>query len=164
MNKLIASLQDSVSKLQPREKVFLSVGATLLVAALIYMTVLPSWHKHGALSTQYSQLQGDLQWLHQQREVVSRLSNNCSVKMVSQDSYRKVLSRLVRRNQLKLGSIQEVGDRFNLSFTGSDANSIMRLVHEIACDGYMVKSLQLLESAEDPNTMTGNLEVQLVAR
>jgi len=164
MNKLIASLQDSISQLQPREKLFLGVGAALLVAALIYLAVLPSWHKHDALSTQYSQLQGDLQWLHQQREVVSRLSNNCSIKLISQGSSNKVLSRLVRRNQLKLGSIQEAGDTINLSFTGSDANSIVRLAHEIACEGYMVKSLQILESAEDPNAMLANLEVQLVAR
>jgi len=164
MNKLIAQVQDNVSRLQPREKVFLSLGVALVVVALIYLAVLPTWHKHSALSTQYSQLQGDLQWLHQQREVVSRLSNNCSVKLVSQGSSRKVLGRLVRRNQLKLGSIQEVGDTFNLNFTGSDANSIMRLVHEIACEGYMVKSLQILEPAEDPNTILANLEVQLVAR
>ena len=164
MSKLITVMQDSLSRLQRREKLFLSAGAVVVVAALIYLTVLPSWDKYSLLSAQHSQLQADLQWLHQQREVVSRLSNNCSVKLLSDGAPRKILTRLVRRNQLKLDSIQEASTSFSLKFSGSDANSIVRAVHEIACEGYLVNSLQIIKSADDAKLLIANLEVQLVAR
>ena len=164
MSKFIATMQDSWSQLQPREKLFLRAGVIVSVAALVYLTVLPLWDKHSTLSAQHSQLQADLQWLHQQREVVSRLSNNCSVKLVSDGAPRKILPRLVRRNQLKLDSIQQASDSFSLEFSGSDANSIVRVVHEIACDGYLVQSLQIIKSADDAKLLIANLEVQLVAR
>ena len=164
MRKLIATMQDSLSRLQPREKLFLSAGIIVVAVALTYLTVLPFWDKHNLLSAQHSQLQADLQWLHQQREVVSRLSNNCSVKLVSDGAPRKILPRLVRRNQLKLDSIQQASDSFSLEFSGSDANSIVRVAHEIACDGYLVKSLKITKSADDAKLLIANLEVQLVAR
>ena len=164
MSKLIVTIQDSWSQLQPREKLFLRAGVIVSVAALVYLTVLPLWDKHSTLSAQHSQLQADLQWLHQQQEVVSRLSNNCSVKLVSAGASRKILARLVRRNQLKLDSIEEASGSFSLEFSGSDANSIVRVVHEIACDGYLVQSLQIIKSADDAKLLIANLEVQLVAR
>ena len=164
MRKLIATMQDSLSRLQPREKLFLSAGIIVVAVALTYLTVLPFWDKHNLLSAQHSQLQADLQWLHQQREVVSRLSNNCSVKLVSDGTPRKILARLVRRNQLKLDSIEEASGSFSLEFSGSDANSIVRVVHEIACDGYLVQSLQIIKSADDAKLLIANLEVQLVTR
>ena len=164
MNKLLTTMQDGLSRLQPRERLFLGVGATVIVTVLLYLTLLPSWEKYSTLSAQHSQLQTDLDWLHQQRELVSRLTNSCSVKLVSTGSSRKMLTRLVRRNQLKLDSFQEANDSIRLKFTGSDANSIVRLVHEIACDGYLVKSLQVKQSSNDAQQLAANLEVQLVAR
>lgn len=164
MSKLIVTIQDSWSQLQPREKLFLRAGVIVSVAALVYLTVLPLWDKHSTLSAQHSQLQADLQWLHQQQEVVSRLSNNCSVKLVSAGASRKILARLVRRNQLKLDSIQEASDSFSVKFSGSDANSMVRVAHEIACEGYLVKSLQIAKSADDAKLLVATLEVQLVAR
>jgi hypothetical protein len=86
------------------------------------------------------------------------------VKLVSDGTPRKILARLVRRNQLKLDSIEEASGSFSLEFSGSDANSIVRVVHEIACDGYLVQSLQIIKSADDAKLLIANLEVQLVAR
>jgi hypothetical protein len=40
----------------------------------------------------------------------------------------------------------------------------VRVVHEIACDGYLVQSLQIIKSADDAKLLIANLEVQLVAR
>jgi hypothetical protein len=41
---------------------------------------------------------------------------------------------------------------------------MVRVAHEIACEGYLVKSLQITKSADDAKLLVATLEVQIVAR
>ena len=162
MNSLIKRLQDGLADLQPRERLFVSVGAILIVAAMLYLTLLPQWEKYNELSAQQSTLQSDLQWLHKQRDVVARLGNSCPLSVVSKGSKTKMLTRLLRRNQLKLIDMREASDAIRLSFTGTEANEMVRLAHEIACDGFVVESFEIVKFPEDNNRLAAMMEVSSV--
>ncbi|MGB2259626.1 MAG: type II secretion system protein GspM [Porticoccaceae bacterium] len=162
MISLIKRLQDGFADLQPREQLFVSVGAISIVAAMLYLSLLPQWEKYNQLSAQQSQLQSDLQWLHQQRQVVARLSNSCPLSVVSNGSKTKMLNRLLRRNQLKLIDMREASSTIGFSFTGTDANEMLRLAHEIACDGLVVESFEIVKSPEDSNRLAAMMEVSSV--
>jgi type II secretory pathway component PulM len=162
MNSLIKRLQDVFALLQPREQLFGSAGAIVIVAAMLYLTLLPQWSKYNDLAAQQSQLQSDLQWLHQQREVVARLSNSCPLSALSKGSKTKTLTRLLRRNQLRLIDTRETSSAISFSFTGTDANKIMRLAHEIACDGFVIERFEIVKSPEDNNRLAAMMEVSSV--
>jgi len=64
------------------------------------------------------------------------------------------LTRLIRRNQLRLKNLREVGDGLVLSFTSSDANRTVRIAHQIACQGFVVDSMQVTEVGQ-PRPISG---------
>ncbi len=162
MNALIKRLQDGFADLQPRERLFVSAGALLILSAMLYLALLPQWQEYDELSAQQSQLQSDLQWLHEQREVVARLSNSCPLSVRSKGSRTKMLTRLLRRNQLKLIDMREAGNAISLSFTGTDANEMLQLAYEIACDGFVVNSFEIVKSPEDNNRLAAMMEVSAI--
>jgi hypothetical protein len=73
-----------------------------------------------------------------------------------------VLTRLIRRNQLRLKNLREVGDGMVLSFTSSDANRVVRIAHQIACQGFVVDSMQVSGSATETNLWDATMEVSYV--
>ena len=162
MNSLLKRLQDAFADLQPRERLFVNVAAILIVAAMLYLILLPQWEKYNELSAQQSQLHSDLQWLHQQRDLIARLGNSCPLSVVSKGSKTKRLTRLLRRNQLKLIDMREANNAISLSFTGTDANEMVRLAHEIACDGFVVESFEIVKSPEENNRLAAMMEVSSV--
>ncbi|MGB2042330.1 MAG: type II secretion system protein GspM, partial [Porticoccaceae bacterium] len=107
MRVLIANLQDKFAQLQQREKLFVTVGAALVVMAIIYSTLLPQLTKNNQLANQQADLQADLLWLQQQQAVVARLANSCASSQASVEPAKTVLTRLIRRNQLRLQNLRE---------------------------------------------------------
>ena len=162
MKTLLTNLQDKFADLQERERLFVCAGAALLLMALLYITLLPQLDRNSDLAGQQKQLQADMLWLQQQQAVVSRLTNSCSASRASAEPAKDLLTRLIRRNQLRLKNLHEVGDGVVLSLTSSDANRVVRIAHQIACRGFVVDSIQVTGSATETNLWDATLEVSYV--
>ncbi len=161
MNALVNKLKDQFAGLQEREKRVVAGGALLIMAAIIYLALLPQLDRHGQLVDEQASLYADMLWLQDQGATVSRLANTCPSTNPSALAPSDSLTRLVRRNQLQLDSLRESGLSFMLAFTASDANRIVRLTHQIACAGFIVQALEVSKSSTATNTWDGSMEVQL---
>ena len=162
MNSLLANLQEKFNGLQEREKLVVSAGATVVLLALIYMVLSPQLDRHRDLTQQQADLQADMMWLQDQRAVVSQLTNSCSQTDTSTDSATEVLTRLIRRNQLRLQNLREVSGGFELRVFSSDANRIVRLAHQIACEGFVVDGMEVSLSSTERNQWDASMEVRHV--
>ena len=89
--------------------------------------------------------------------MVSKLSNGCGNREIQQGSGRDNLTKLVRRNQLRLGQIRDLNNGFELRFSGADGNRILRLSHQVACAGFNVQSLKVERSSLE--LLEGSMEV-----
>ena len=157
MKLLLKNLRDKWLQLQLRERQLLTVGGALLLATSVYLSIVPQIQKHGELKRQVEALNTDMQWLQQQRQVVERLANDCANGEVRQESNREQITRLIRRNQLVLVSMRDVNGGLKLSVSGSDANRVISLTHQIACFGYGVTTLEINRSEE--GLMEASMEV-----
>ena len=160
MKALKESLIGRLNGLQSRERQLLLMGLVLFFFTTIYVVLAPLMTKHDQLVGQSNQLKSDLQWLQQQSLVVSRLANGCGNREVQQDSGRDNLTKLVRRNQLRLSQIRDLNNGFELRFSGADANRILRLSHQVACAGFNVQSLKIERSSHE--LFEGSMEVIFV--
>lgn len=157
MKKFMDSLRNRLSGLQPRERQLLLAGIVMLFFTVIYVALSPIMEKHDQLVDQSNQLKTDRQWLQQQRAVVSKLSNGCGNREIQQGSDRDNLTKLVRRNQLRLGQIRDLNNGFELRFSGADGNRILRLSHQVACAGFNVQSLKVERSSLE--LLEGSMEI-----
>ncbi|MBT4164913.1 MAG: hypothetical protein HOE58_08920 [Porticoccaceae bacterium] len=157
MKKFMDSLRNRLSGLQPRERQLLFTGIVMLFFTSIYVALSPIMEKHDQLVDQSNQLKIDLQWLQQQSAVVSNLSNGCGNRVVQQGSGRDNLTKLVRRNQLRLGQIRDLNNGFEVRFSGADGNRILRLSHQIVCAGFNVQALEVERSS--PELFEGSMEI-----
>jgi|TARA_B110000879_G_scaffold96099_1_gene131195 type II secretory pathway component PulM len=160
MKLLLENFQSKWMQLQLRERQLLSFGGGLLLVTFIYLSIVPQIQKYGELKLQVDELNKDVQWLQQQRQVVERLVNNCAAQKVGQQSGREEITRLIRRNQLALNSMQDVNSGLKFVISGADANRVISLTHQIACSGYDVKSLEIERSAE--GLMEASMEVAVI--
>ena len=60
------TIGQAYENLQPRERLFISVGGLFALTAVIYLALVPFAEKHSELIEQQSKLQADLKWLHDQ--------------------------------------------------------------------------------------------------
>ena len=157
MNEIIARLRSTFNGLESREKQLVSGGGIIIIITAVVTLISPMVAKHSELSEQAEQLNADLRWLEQQREVVVRLKNGCANRDVDKSSDRDQLTRLVRRNQLRFNLLQNNNGTQRLVFSGSDANRVMHLAHQIACAGYAIKSLNVTTSSG--TELKGSMEV-----
>ena len=157
MKKFMDSLRNRLSGLQPRERQLLLAGIVMLFFTVIYVALSPIMEKHDQLVDQSNQLKTDRQWLQQQRAVVSKLSNSCGNREIQQGSDRDNLTKLVRRNQLRLGQIRDLNNGFELRFSGADGTRILRLSHQVACAGFNVQSLKVERSSLE--LLEGSMEI-----
>ena len=98
----------------------MTLGAALLVVAAIYMALLPAMQKNAELEQRYKSLSEDMQWLREQSAVVSGLDSSCAGQAHSGGKKKEVITRIVRRNQLKLLGLNQ-DDLTFFSFTVSRA-------------------------------------------
>jgi type II secretory pathway component PulM len=162
MNALLINVQDKFARLQEREKLFIRAGGAAVFIALLYTALLPQLDRNSDLASQQTVLQADMLWLQQQQAVVSRLTNSCSSSTASAEQAKDLLTRLIRRNQLRLKNLREVGDGLVLNFTSSDANRVVRIAHQIACQGFVVDSMQVNGSGSEANLWDATMEVSYV--
>ena len=77
MTDFMAVITDFLAGLQPRERLFIKVGAVALAIALLIMMLLPKWESYSQIKGQRDTLAADFIWLQEKREMVAGLANNC---------------------------------------------------------------------------------------
>ncbi len=158
MNSVMDMFRSKLALLQPRERTLLVIGAWLLSATAVFVLVTPMVTKQNELASKAESIRENLDWLHEQRSVVVRLQNNCASNHTQLTSTKGDFERITRRNQLSLDqSTTKSNGGTALTFSGSDANRVMHLVHGLACEGFVVKSLDIQRSAD--GKIKGAMEV-----
>ena len=79
MKLLIESLRSMWMLLQLRERQLLIFGGGLLLVTSIYLSLAPQIQNYAELKLKVDELNTDVQWMQQQRQVVERLINNLSL-------------------------------------------------------------------------------------
>ena len=69
---------------------------------------------------------------------------------------------MVRRSQLRLVNINENAERIYLRFNGPNANQMVRLAHQIGCEGFLLRSFEVSISDDQTGAYLGVMEVQRV--
>lgn len=157
---LLNSLSEWFADLQPRERLIITVGSVVLIIAAIYMALLPAMQKNAELEQRYKSLSEDMQWLREQSQVVSRLNTSCAGKAIQTGKKKELITRLVRRNQLKLlGFEQKDSIFFSFSVSGSSPNQILRLIQLVTCEGMALESLNVNPVAGEKIAYAADIEV-----
>lgn len=157
--KLLNSLSEWFADLQPRERLIITVGSVVLMIAAIYMALLPAMQKNAELEQRYKSLSEDMLWLREQSQVVSRLNTSCAGKAIQTGKKKELITRLVRRNQLKLLGFEQSDSTFSFSVSGSSPNQILRLIQLVTCEGMALESLNVNPVAGEKIAYAADIEV-----
>lgn len=161
--KLLNNLSGWFAGLEPRERLIMMVGAAILVVAAIYMALLPAMHKKAQLEQRYQTLSEDMQWLLEQSQVVSRLNSSCSGQAIQNGKKLEVISRIVRRNQLRLlGLDQDDSSFYSIEVSGASPNRILQSIHQLTCQGLSLESLDVRSSDDTKVGYSATIEVTYV--
>jgi len=157
---LLDNLSDWFAGLLPRERLIMAVGAGLLIVAAIYMSLLPAMQKNLELEQRHKSLSADIQWLREQSQVVGRLDSSCAGNTIQNGKKIDVITRIVRRNQLKLlGFEQKDSPLLSFSVSGSSPNRILQLIHQLTCQGLALEALDISSSGAAKVTYSADIEV-----
>lgn len=159
----VSGISAWLSQRQPRERIIVVVGAGIVFVVAVYLALLPSLERSTELQERHRILQADLHWLSEQSDSVSRLSNSCVDKTIKPGAAKDVINRLVRRNQIKLVKIAEQAQgKYALSLESINANRLLQLAHQLACQGLKTNLLDVSRSDATATNYTARMEVQYV--
>jgi len=161
--KLLDNLNGWFADLQPRERVIITVGAALLIVAAIYMALLPAMQKNAKLEQRHQSLNEDIEWLREQSKVVSSLNSGCAGQTVQDGNKSEVITRIVRKNQLKLLGLEQSDSSFySLSVSGASPNRVLQLIHQLTCQGLALEVLEVEASSDKKVAYVADIEVRYV--
>jgi type II secretory pathway component PulM len=161
--KLLNNLSDWFADLQPRERLIIAVGAALLIVAAIYMALLPAMQKNAELEQRHKNLSAEIQWLREQSKVVSSLDNSCSGQEIQTGEKKEVVTRIVRRNQLRLLSLEQNDpSSYSLSVSATSPNRVLQLIHKMTCQGLSLEALEVNASSDAKEGYVAGIEVSYV--
>ena len=162
-SNFLAAINNWFAQREPRERLIVSAGAVIVVIAAVYMALLPSLSKATQLEQRHQILQSDLQWLSEQSQTVSRLGNSCVSKSIQKGAVKDLITRLVRRNQIKLTTIAEQRQgQYLVNLESASANRILQLTHQLACQGLSVNALKVSSATTGESGYQARMEVQHV--
>lgn len=162
MTEIMAVVTDFFAGLEPREKLIIKVGVAILAMTLVVLMLLPRWEAYSDLKSQRETLQSDMIWLQENRDVVAELANNCSKVPQTADKIEAELSQLARRNQLEIVSTTEKESLISVVASGSKSNHFLKLMHQIACHGYMLGQVTFDVEKDDLTKIKATFEVERV--
>ncbi len=162
MNDILATIINTFAAMQPREKLFLKVGGALIFVVLLALLLLPSIEKYQQLNGQRNSLETNLAWLAEQRDVVAGLSNGCPNLSQSVSDQKANLSNIAKRNQLMVESVIDNDQSVLISVSGDEGNKFLKLIYQIACQGYTFVGINLNAEDEKLSLLKATFEVQRV--
>jgi len=162
MTDIMAVITDFFAGLQPRERLMIKAGAAVLAITLVVLLLLPRWESYSQLKHQRDTLQSDMIWLQENREVVAELANNCPKLRQAEEGLKADLTQLVRRNQLEILTTIEKENLVSMAIGGSKSNHFLKLMHQIACRGYMLGNVIFEVEDDDLSKIKATFEVERV--
>jgi type II secretory pathway component PulM len=142
----VSYLSDSArffGRLKSRDKRALIMGAILVAAFALLILFESLWDKHISMHGEILARKTDLEWIGKQVPIIKSLQTSCNQLIHSGSSDRELLTTLIRRNQLKLGQLDLVDDGIALTLSSGDTNDILRLVEQLACEGFILTQLDI---------------------
>jgi hypothetical protein len=67
---------------------------------------------------------------------------------------------MVGRYQLVVESAEEKDNVISMTVSGSKSNQLLKLMHQIACRGYILGDLEIETKADDLSKITATFEVE----
>jgi len=160
MNHFMATVSDLLANLEIREKRALKIGALVVAVIIIIMLILPKWEFYSLIKNQRDVLKENVIWLQEQRDLVAELANNCSSIRQQKDDFKADVTQMVGRYQLVVESAEEKDNVISMTVSGSKSNQLLKLMHQIACRGYILGDLEIETKADDLSKITATLEVE----
>ena len=149
------------SQLSAREQSIISVGVALVLIAAVYLLINGFLQDRSQLLEQQQRLAEEADWLREQVAVIERLSNNCPVKQLAQIPESELLNLMVNRNSLSLQSLNIDGLKVNMQISGQDGSALLRVVHQLACEGFQAEQFTMNGGAGS-SVFTASLELKNV--
>jgi type II secretory pathway component PulM len=160
--KILNNISGWFAGLQPRERLIITLGTALLFVAALYMALLPAMQKNAELEQRYASLSDDLVWLKEQSAVVSRLNNSCSGQAMQSGKKKEVITRIARRNQIKLFDIDNSESLYSFSVSAPSANRVLQLAYQLTCQGLALENLSVTSSSDSKEVYIADIEVMYV--
>lgn len=160
MNHFMATVSDFLANLEIREKRALKIGALVVAVIIIIMLILPKWEFYSLIKNQRDVLKENVIWLQEQRDLVAELANNCSSIRQQKDDFKADVTQMVGRYQLVVESAEEKDNVISMTVSGSKSNQLLKLMHQIACRGYILGDLEIETKADDLSKITATFEVE----
>jgi len=160
MNHFMATVSDLLANLEIREKRALKIGALVVAVIIIIMLILPKWEFYSLIKNQRDVLKENVIWLQEQRDLVAELANNCSSIRQQKDDFKADVTQMVGRYQLVVESAEEKDNVISMTVSGSKSNQLLKLMHQIACRGYILGDLEIETKADDLSKITATFEVE----
>lgn len=159
-------LQERWNDLQPREQAVIAGGGLLLLVCALYLLLVPGWTAYRQMQAERQRLIDDLTWLYEQAPVVRQLQNSCGQRATASPNS-ATLAESIRTTgrRLQAGNLQVTvtGDRgYKVAISDGDGNAVLRMTTELACAGFVLKSLKLSRMAEIREKVQGILELEFV--
>ncbi len=142
------------SNLQAREKMTIIVGSALVLVTACYLLFDNLWTVRSSLLENESALIEERDWMQEQSVLAEQLNNSCIENQILTLGNTDLLELLASRNQLVLESFRENSINseatYSLRVESTDGNSILRFIHQSACQGFSLANLQINKSESEP--------------
>ncbi len=136
--------------LQASERKTIIVGVLLVLVTACYLLFDSVWEDRSALLENKSLLLDERVWMQEQAALSAQLNNSCVDNQILTLANTDLLELLASRNQLMLDNFRETavsgGATYSLSVESIDGNSILRFIHQSACQGFSLANLQINKS------------------
>tara|TARA_R110000772_G_scaffold264509_5_gene385136 strand:- start:278 stop:766 length:489 start_codon:yes stop_codon:yes gene_type:complete len=157
MRTLRDKIVHSWGTLQHREKVIILAGFSVLAATAVYLVFASAWSVRTTLLQEKTALLAEQNWMQEQSTLAGQLLNNCRDNQILALGQNELLDLLATRNLLQTGTISSSGTSYSLQVESADGNNILRFIHQSACQGFILTSVQI-DKAESSDHYSGQVE------
>jgi len=139
--------------LESREKITFLVGAALVLLTACYLLFDNLWATRTYLIEGREALIEEADWMQEQAILSGQLNNSCLENQILSLGNTDLLELLASRNQLVLANFRESlinnEARYSLAIESTDGNSILRFIHQSACQGFSLANVQINKSESE---------------
>jgi len=143
------------SNLQTREKRTILVGSALVLVTACYLLFDNLWTVRSSLLQSKTAFVEEKEWMQEQSILSEQLNNNCRENQILALGNTELLELLASRNQLVLESFREGSANnsatYSLVLESSDGNSILRFIHQSACQGFTLANVEIKKEVSESN-------------
>lgn len=163
MKSIITTLIERWNALQRRERIVVVTGGALVLLLALFLLLSSILDENRALQARKAALLADIRWMAEQSALIARLGNSCPPGSSQLGSGNTVLQNLSKRAGLQSADWQGQGsERYRLKMDKVDANRLLQLTYQVACEGFVVDKIEIARLQNDSEQTRGLLEVHRV--